>query len=67
MMTLEPNQLDLFPDVKPTPVPRAEALVMNADALLKWKSQVLEYQQKLMQRYTLGSSDLFSLKNFLVY
>jgi hypothetical protein len=41
---LEPNQLNLFPDVKPTPARRAEALVMSADALLKWKAQIFDYQ-----------------------
>jgi hypothetical protein len=37
---LEPNQLNLFPDVKPTPAHRAEALVMSADTLLNTKANL---------------------------
>ncbi|WP_242054701.1 hypothetical protein [Nostoc sp. FACHB-190] len=46
-MTLEPNQLNLFPDVTPTPTRRPERLVMSADALLRWKGQILDYQQRV--------------------
>ncbi|WP_414756628.1 GIY-YIG nuclease family protein [Anabaena sp. CCY 9910] len=47
MITLEPNQLNLFSDTKPTPALRAETLVMSADALVKWKGQILDYQQRV--------------------
>ncbi|WP_157816705.1 hypothetical protein [Nostoc flagelliforme] len=47
VIPLEPNQLNLFPSVTPTPARRAETLVMSLEALLKWKSQIFEYQQKV--------------------
>ncbi|MEH2343848.1 MAG: hypothetical protein V7K22_19795 [Nostoc sp.] len=34
VITLEPNQLNLFSEVRPTPALLTEALVMSADALL---------------------------------
>ena len=43
VIPLEDNQLNLFPEVKPTPALLTEVLVMSADALLKWKAQVLDY------------------------
>ncbi|QFS51591.1 hypothetical protein GXM_09085 [Nostoc sphaeroides CCNUC1] len=33
VIPLEPNQLNLFPEVKPTAAPRTEALVMSEAAL----------------------------------
>ncbi|WP_223270059.1 MULTISPECIES: hypothetical protein [Nostoc cyanobionts] len=58
---MEPNQLNLFPDVKPTPAHRAEALLMSADALLKWKSQILDYQQKLRENKPPEQVTLFDI------
>ncbi|MBN3883914.1 MAG: hypothetical protein HWQ44_13305 [Nostoc sp. JL34] len=58
---MEPNQLNLFPDVKPTPAHRAEALVMSADTLLKWKSQILDYQQKVRENKPPQQTALFDL------
>ncbi|MHC5594446.1 MAG: hypothetical protein ACYTXC_00475 [Nostoc sp.] len=60
-MTLEPNQLNLFADIKPTPARRAEALVMSADALLKWKSQIFEYQQRVRENKTPEQVTLFDI------
>jgi len=60
-MTLEPNQLNLFPEVKPTPARRAETLVMSADALLKWKSQIFDYQQKVRESKPPEQASLFDL------
>ncbi|RCJ42518.1 hypothetical protein A6769_37375 [Nostoc punctiforme NIES-2108] len=60
-MPLEPNQLNLFPDVKPTPAHRAEALVMSADTLLKWKSQILDYQQKVRENKPPQQVTLFDI------
>ncbi|MEH2268269.1 MAG: GIY-YIG nuclease family protein [Nostoc sp.] len=61
-MTLEPNQLNLFPEVKPAPAPRTEALVMSADALLKWKSQILDYQQRVRRNQPPQQATLFDLE-----
>jgi hypothetical protein len=60
-MTLEPNQLNLFPDVKPTLARKAEALVMSADALLRWKSQIFDYQQQVRASQTPKQASLFDL------
>ena len=60
-MTLEPNQLNLFPEVKPTPAHRAEGLVMSADALLKWKSQILDYQQRVRENKPPEQATLFDI------
>ncbi|MDZ8069020.1 MAG: hypothetical protein RMY64_25975 [Nostoc sp. DedQUE08] len=61
VIPLEPNQLNLFPDVKPTPALLTEALVMSANALLKWKSQILEYQQKMRKSQPARQVTLFDL------
>ncbi|WP_190234136.1 GIY-YIG nuclease family protein [Nostoc sp. 'Peltigera membranacea cyanobiont' 213] len=58
---LEPNQLNLFPEVKPTLALLTETLVMSADALLKWKSQIFEYQQKVQENKPLQQTALFDL------
>ncbi|MFN6497922.1 MAG: GIY-YIG nuclease family protein [Nostoc sp. DedQUE01] len=60
-MTNEPNQLNLFGDVKSTPAPRAKQLMMSADALLKWKSQILEYQQWQRESQPPQQTTLFDL------
>ncbi|RCJ20218.1 hypothetical protein A6S26_05710 [Nostoc sp. ATCC 43529] len=61
-MTLEPNnQLNLFPDVKPTPARRAEALVMSLEALLKWKGQIFDYQQRVRESKPMQQTALFDL------
>ncbi|MEH2279489.1 MAG: hypothetical protein V7K40_33095 [Nostoc sp.] len=54
---MELNQLNLFASVTPTPVRRAEALVMSLEALLKWKAQILDYQQKLKENKSPRLSD----------
>ncbi|MBN4006259.1 hypothetical protein [Nostoc sp. LPT] len=58
---MEPNQLNLFPDVKPTPALLAETLVMSADALLKWKSQILDYQQRVRETKPVQQATLFDI------
>jgi hypothetical protein len=58
---LEPNQLNLFPDVKPKPARRAETLVMSHNALEQWKSQILEYQQKVRESQPARQVTLFDL------
>jgi hypothetical protein len=60
-MTLEDNQLNLFSDLPLTPARRAEALVMSADALLKWKAQILEYQQRVRESKPPEQVTLFDL------
>ncbi|MHC5833414.1 MAG: GIY-YIG nuclease family protein, partial [Nostoc sp.] len=60
-MTLEPNQLDLFSDLTLTPALLTEALVMSADALLKWKAQIFDYQQRVRESKPPEQTALFDL------
>ncbi len=60
-LTLEVNQLNLFSDTKPTPGRRAKILVMSADALLKWKAEILEYQQRVRTSQSPKQATLFDL------
>jgi hypothetical protein len=46
---VEPHQLDLFSNLSLFPAGRKETLVMSADALLQWKSQIFNYQQRLRE------------------
>ncbi|MHC5824172.1 MAG: hypothetical protein ACYT04_52140 [Nostoc sp.] len=61
VIPLEPNQLDLFSNLTLTPAPRAEALVMNQDALVQWKSQIFDYQQKVRESQPAKQVTLFDL------
>jgi len=47
--------------VKPTPARRAEALVMSADALLKWKAQIFDYQHRVRENKPPEQATLFDL------
>ncbi|MBN3921711.1 MAG: GIY-YIG nuclease family protein [Nostoc sp. NMS4] len=58
---MEPNQLNLFSDLTVTPERRAETLVMSVEALLKWKSQIFEYQQKVRENKPPQQTALFDL------
>nr|WP_322710879.1 GIY-YIG nuclease family protein [Nostoc sp. ChiSLP03a] len=58
---MEPNQLNLFSDLTVTPARRAETLVMSLEALLKWKSQIFEYQQKVQENKPPQQTALFDL------
>ncbi|WP_306423297.1 hypothetical protein [Nostoc favosum] len=58
---MEPNQLNLFSDFPLTPALLTEALVMSADALLKWKSQILDYQQLVGESQPPQQTALFDL------
>ncbi|MBE9003422.1 GIY-YIG nuclease family protein [Nostoc sp. LEGE 12447] len=58
---MEPNQLNLFSEVKPTPVRRAEGLLMSGDALLKWKAQILHYQQRVRESKPPEQTALFDI------
>ncbi|MEH1998929.1 MAG: GIY-YIG nuclease family protein [Nostoc sp.] len=60
-MILEPNQLNLFSDLTLTPARRAEALVMSLEALLKWKSQILDYQQRVRENKPPEQTALFDI------
>ncbi|WP_179198136.1 hypothetical protein [Nostoc sp. T09] len=50
---MEPQQLNLFADniIQPTRNSRADALVMDADALVQWKSRIFEYQQRVRESH----------------
>ncbi|MBN3872266.1 hypothetical protein [Nostoc sp. JL33] len=61
LITLEPNQLNLFSNLTVTPARKAETLVMNLEALLKCKSQILDYQQKVRERQPPQQTTLFNL------
>jgi hypothetical protein len=58
---LEPNQLNLFSDLTLTPALLTEALVMSADALLKWKAQILDYQQRVRESKSPQQGTLFDI------
>ncbi|MBD2207786.1 GIY-YIG nuclease family protein [Calothrix sp. FACHB-1219] len=58
---MEDNQLNLFSDLTLTPARRAETLVMSASALLKWKGQIFEYQQRVRQSQSPKQATLFDL------
>ncbi|YAF99223.1 MAG: GIY-YIG nuclease family protein (plasmid) [Nodularia sp. CChRGM 3473] len=60
-MTLEPNQLNLFSDLNHTPARRTERLVMNQDALVQWKSQILNYQKQVREVQQPQQKTLFNL------
>ncbi|MEH2181884.1 hypothetical protein [Nostoc sp.] len=47
--------------MKPTPARRAEVLVMSADALLKWKAQILDYQQRVRESQPAKQVTLFDI------
>ncbi len=61
-MTLEPNQLNLFPSVTPTPARRSEPLLMSLKALLQWKSQLFDYQQLVRESQPPQQTALFDLQ-----
>ena len=61
LITLELNQLNLFSDLTVTPARTAEKLVMSLEALLKWKSQIFEYQQKVRETKPPQQTALFDL------
>ncbi|MEH1794057.1 GIY-YIG nuclease family protein [Nostoc sp.] len=58
---LEPNQLNLFPSVTPTPALLTEALVMNQDALVRWKAQILDYQKWVRESKPPEQTALFDI------
>ncbi|WP_392476043.1 hypothetical protein [Nostoc sp. C110] len=61
LITLEPNQLNLFSDLTVTPARRAETLVMSLEVLLKWKSQIFEYQYYVRENKPPQQTVLFDL------
>ncbi|WP_193200896.1 GIY-YIG nuclease family protein [Nostoc sp. MG11] len=60
-MTLEPNQLNLFSDFPLTPALLTEALVMSLEALLKWKAQIFDYQQRMRKSKPPEQTALFDI------
>jgi hypothetical protein len=58
---LEPKQLNLFSDLTVTPARTAETLVMSLEALLKWKSQIFEYQHYVTENKPPQQTALFDL------
>ncbi|WP_375453269.1 GIY-YIG nuclease family protein [uncultured Nostoc sp.] len=48
--------------MKPTPARRAEALLMSQEALLRWKSQIFDYQQKVRETKPVQQVTLFDLE-----
>ena len=55
------KQLDLFSQMPPTPALRQEQLVMDLDALSKWKSQIFEYQQRVRESQPPQQTTLFDI------
>ncbi|WP_334955736.1 GIY-YIG nuclease family protein [Nostoc sp.] len=58
---MEPNQLNLFSDLTVTPARTAKTLVMSLEALLKWKSQIFEYQHYVRENKPPQQTALFDL------
>lgn len=59
---LEPlEQLNLFPDNTPKRTVRPEKLEMDADALVRWKSRIFEYQQRVRESKPPQQTALFDL------
>jgi hypothetical protein len=58
---LEPNQLNLFSNVSLKAVSRPKTLVMDAPALMRWKSQIYDYQQRVKESEPAQQTTLFDL------
>jgi hypothetical protein len=58
---VEPNQLNLFSNFTLQPVVRPNTLVMSADALLQWKSQIFDYQQRTRESVPPQQTALFDI------
>ncbi|WP_196528075.1 GIY-YIG nuclease family protein [Nostoc commune] len=58
---MEPNQLNLFSNLPLTPARRVDTLVMSADALLRWKSQIFDYQQRVRENKPPEQVTLFDI------
>ncbi|OUL24001.1 hypothetical protein BV378_20445 [Nostoc sp. RF31YmG] len=60
---MEPQQLNLFADniIQPMRNSRAEALVMDADALVQWKSRIFDYQQWVRESQPPQQTALFDI------
>jgi hypothetical protein len=55
------EQLNLFPDNTPKRTVRPEILVMDADALVRWKFQIFDYQQRVRTSQPPQQTLLFDL------
>ena len=58
---MEPNQLNLFSDLPQEAVTRPETLVMDAQALVRWKSQIYDYQLRVRESEPLQQTTLFEV------
>ncbi|MCC5622842.1 hypothetical protein [Nostoc sp. CHAB 5715] len=58
---MEPNQLDLFSDLTLTPALLTQTLVMSQRTLLRWKSQIFDYQQVVRKILPPQQTMLFDL------
>jgi hypothetical protein len=60
---VEPHQLDLFSELPPGSIPHRKPieLVMSADALVKWKNQIVAYQQRARTSSPASQVALFDL------
>lgn len=58
---LEPNQLNLFSDLPLEPASRPETLVMDKLALVRWKSQIYDYQQRTRESQPVQQVALFEV------
>jgi len=57
----EPNQFNLFSDLSFQPVSRPATLVMDKPALVRWKSQIYDYQQRAKASQPVQQTALFDL------
>ncbi|WP_317106520.1 hypothetical protein [Chroococcidiopsis sp. SAG 2025] len=58
---MEPNQLSLFSNLQPERATRPETLVMDAPALMRWKSRIYDYQRRVRESEPMQQTALFDL------
>jgi hypothetical protein len=58
---LEPYQLNFFSQISLEPASKQETLVMDAQALVRWKSQIYDYQQWVKESKPAQQTALFEV------
>ncbi len=58
---MEPNQLDLFSNLQLNATSKPDTLVMSLEGLLRWKSQIFDYQQRVRESKPPQQTMLFDI------
>ena len=58
---LDSNQLNLFSDIPLEAATRSPTLVMDKPALVRWKSRIFDYQQRVRESQSVQQTTLFDL------